>query len=58
MTVRTKSELANRYAPDVCTRAVRMVFENLGSRLIEFQSQKRIVAARAVAERKVSGHLS
>ena len=28
----------------------------LGSSLIEFQSQKRIVAARAIVERKVSGH--
>src|SRR6056297_194210 len=33
-------------------------FRVLGSRLIEFQSQKRMVAARAIAERKVSGHRS
>ena len=31
---------------------------NLGSRLIDDQSQKRTVAARATAERKTFGHLS
>ena len=30
----------------------------LGSRLIKFQSQKRTVAARAMAERKTIGHRS
>lgn len=30
----------------------------LGCRLIEFQSQNMTVAARAIAEKKVSGHLS
>jgi len=30
----------------------------LGSRLIEFQSQNKTVAARAMAEKNVSGHRS
>ena len=32
--------------------------ERLGSRLIEFHNQKMMVAARRMAERKVSGHRS
>jgi hypothetical protein len=34
------------------------VFVTLGSRLIDFQSQKMTVAARATADRKVVAHLS
>jgi len=39
--VMTKSEMANRYAPEVRTRAVRMVFEHQGS----YETQAAAIAA-------------
>ncbi|MDF2141183.1 DUF6522 family protein [Paenirhodobacter sp. CAU 1674] len=43
-------------------RALRLIVdargEVLGSRLVNFQSQKMMVAARATADRKTFGHLS
>ena len=41
MMVMTKSKMANRYAPEVRTRAVRMVFEHQGS----YETQAAAIAA-------------
>ena len=55
---RGKGEERARAITEATGVPVRMIAADLGSRLIDNQSQNKTVAARAMADRKTFGHLS